>query len=254
MAVMLRSLKIPSRVVNGFSGGEFNDINSRYVIRASDAHSWVEAYIPGEGWMQFDPTPSGAAQVHSTWSRLMLYMDAMAAFWREWVVNYDLAHQFRLSQDASRGSRAMVGRAQLWGRAQYARMLNWARKTQDQIGQSTVKWGMRALALFFFGLVIAAIPRLISLIRRFRLAQRPQKSPQAAATIWYERMLRQTARRGWIKIPAQTPEEFISTIGEPQLKSKVLTFTQHYKKARFGKSPEEASRLPELYEEIKASR
>jgi transglutaminase-like putative cysteine protease len=254
MAVMLRSLKIPSRVVNGFSGGEFNDINSRYVIRASDAHSWVEAYIPGEGWMQFDPTPSGAAQVQTTWSRLMLYMDAMAAFWREWVVNYDLAHQFRLSQDASRGSRAVVGRAQLWGRAQYARMLNWARKTQDQIGQSTVKWGMRALALFFIGLVIAAVPRMIALVRRFRLARRPQKSPQAAATLWYERMLRQTARRGWIKIPAQTPEEFISTIGEPQLKSKVLTFTQHYKKARFGKSPEEASRLPELYEEIKASR
>jgi transglutaminase-like putative cysteine protease len=254
MAVMLRSLNIPSRVVNGFSGGEFNDINSRYVIRASDAHSWVEAYIPGEGWMQFDPTPAGATQVHSTWSRLMLYMDAMTSFWREWVVNYDLAHQFRLSQDAGRGSRAMVGRAQSWGRAQYARMLNWARKTQDQIGQSTVKWGMRALALFFIGLVIAAVPRMITLFRRFRLARRPQKSPQAAASIWYERMLRQTAKRGWNKSPAQTPEEFISTIGEPQLKSKVLTFTEHYEKARFGRSPEEASRLPELYEEIKASR
>jgi transglutaminase-like putative cysteine protease len=253
MAVMLRSLKIPSRVVNGFSGGEFNDINSRYVIRASDAHSWVEAYIPGEGWMEFDPTPSGGAQAQTTWNRFMLYMDAMASFWREWVINYDLAHQFRLSQDAGRGSRAMVGRAQLWGRTQYARMLNWARKTQDQIGQSTVKWGMRALALFFIGLVIAAVPRMIALARRFRLARRPRKSPQAAATIWYERMLRQTARRGWNKTPAQTPEEFISTIGEAQLKSKVLTFTEHYEKARFGKSPEEASRLPELYEEIKAS-
>jgi transglutaminase-like putative cysteine protease len=254
MAVMLRSLRIPSRVVNGFSGGEFNDINSRYVIRASDAHSWAEAYIPGEGWMEFDPTPSTGAQARTTWSRFMLYMDAMASFWREWVINYDLAHQFRLSQDAGRGSRAMVGRAQLWGRTQYARMLNWARKTQDQMGQSTVKWGLRALALFFIGLVIAAVPRLIALVRRFRLARRPQKSPQAAATIWYERMLRQTASRGWSKSPAQTPEEFLSTIGEPQLKSKVLTFTEHYEKARFGRSPEEASRLPELYEEIKAIR
>jgi len=41
MAAMLRSIGIPSRVVNGFSGGEFNDITSEYVIRASDAHSWV---------------------------------------------------------------------------------------------------------------------------------------------------------------------------------------------------------------------
>ena len=254
MAVMLRSLRIPSRVVNGFSGGEFNDINSRYVIRASDAHSWVEAYVAGEGWMEFDPTPPGSAQVHTTWSRLMLYADAMASFWREWVVNYDLAHQFRLSQDASRGSRALVGRAQFWGRMQYFRMLGWARKTQDRIGESIVKWGMRALALFFLGLVIAAIPRSVALVRRFRLAQRPQQSPQQAAGIWYERMLRQTARRGWNKSPTQTPQEFISTIGEPQLKSKVLTFTEHYERARFGRSPEEASRLPELYQEIKTSR
>jgi uncharacterized protein DUF4129 len=113
---------------------------------------------------------------------------------------------------------------------------------------------MRALALFFIGLVIAAIPRSVALVRRFRLARRPRQSPQQAASIWYERMLRQTARRGWNKSPTQTPEEFISTIEEPQLKSKVLRFTEHYERARFGRSPEEASRLPELYQEIKASR
>jgi hypothetical protein len=254
MAVMLRTLNIPSRVVNGFSGGEFNDINSRYVVRASNAHSWVDAYIPGEGWIEFDPTPPSTVQVHTGWSRVMMYLDALSAFWREWVVNYDFAHQFQLSQDASRGSRAMVGQAQSWGRAQYARLLEWAHKAQDRIGDSTVKWGERALALFFFGLVIAAVPRMLALGRKMRLARRPESSPQAAASIWYERMLRQAARRGWNKSPAQTPEEFIATIGEPQLRCKVLTFTQHYEKARFGKLPEDASRLPELYEQIKANR
>ena len=96
MAVMLRSVGIPSRIVNGFSGGEFNDLTSQYVIRASDAHSWVEAYIPGEGWMEFDPTPSSGSGANSQWSRYMLYMDAMSSFWREWVVNYDLGHQIQL--------------------------------------------------------------------------------------------------------------------------------------------------------------
>jgi transglutaminase-like putative cysteine protease len=253
MAVMLRTLRIPSRVVNGFSGGEFNDVNSRYVIRASDAHSWVEAYIHGEGWKEFDPTPPGSAQVQTSWGRFMLYMDAMASFWREWVVNYDLAHQFRLSQDANRGSRVMVGRAQNWGRTQYNRMLAWARRIQDKVGDSSEKWEIWALILFVGGLLIAAVPRLIALLGRLKVARRPRKSPQLAATIWYERMLRQAARRGWNKSPMQTPEEFVSTIGEPQLKGKVLTFTEHYERARFGKSPEEASRLPELYEEIKAS-
>src|SRR4029079_6296695 len=93
MAVMLRTLGIPSRVVNGFSGGEYNDVSSQYLIRASEAHSWVEAYIPGEGWMEFDPTPSGTGLAESHSNRFMLYLDALASFWREWIVNFDLGHQ-----------------------------------------------------------------------------------------------------------------------------------------------------------------
>jgi len=254
MAIMLRSIGIPSRVVNGFAGGEFNDITSQYVIRGSDAHSWVEAFIPGQGWMEFDPTPPGSGQAHTQWSRFMLYMDAMSSFWREWVVNYDLGHQLRLTQDANRGSRAIVGQAQSWGRNQYNKILAWARRTQVRIGDSTVKWGERTLGLVLCALLAASIPRLLAAIRRFRLARRPQKSPQMAASIWYERMLKQTARRGWEKSPAQTPEEFAATIADPQLKDRVSGFTERYENARFGKSPEDASRLPELYDEIKASR
>jgi len=254
MAIMLRSIGIPARIVNGFSGGEFNDLTSQYVIRASDAHSWVEAYIPGEGWMEFDPTPPSGAQAQTHWGRFMLYMDALSSFWREWVVNYDLGHQVRLTQDASRGSRAIVGQAQSWGRKQYLKMLTWASKVQDQIGASTVKWGLRVLALFVLGLIAASIPRLVTLVRRFRLALRPRKSPQMAASIWYERMLGQAARRGFEKSPAQTPEEFAAAIADPKLKVKVSGFTKHYENARFGASAEEASRLPKLYEEIKSGR
>ena len=254
MAVMLRTIGIPSRIVNGFSGGEFNDLTSQYVIRASDAHSWVEAYIPGEGWVEFDPTPSSGAQIQTQWGRFMLYMDAMSSFWREWVVNYDLGHQIRLTQDAGRGSRAIVGEAQTWGRKQYQRILAWASKEQEKIGNSTVKWGLRVLAVFFFGLIAACVPRMLAIGRRFRLARRPQASPRMAASIWYERMLRQAARRGFEKSPAQTPEEFASAIADPKLKEKIYGFTEHYENARFGASAKEASRLPELYEEIKSSR
>ena len=253
MAVMLRSIGIPSRVVNGFSGGEFNDITSEYVIRASDAHSWVEAYLPGEDWVEFDPTPSASAEAHTSWSRWMQYMDAMQSFWREWVVNYDLGHQLRLTQDANRGSRAMVGRAQSWGRDRYQKMLDWARRTQDRIGDSSVKWGLRALIAIVLALFATSIPRVIQLVRRFRLARRPQRSPQIAASIWYERMLRQSARRGWDKAPGQTPAEFAAIIQDPQLRIRVANFTHRYENARFGKSAEDAEQLPMLYEEVKSS-
>ena len=58
MAVMLRTLGIPSRVATGFLSGVYNSMTGWQVIRASDAHSWVEAWIPGQGWTTFDPTPS----------------------------------------------------------------------------------------------------------------------------------------------------------------------------------------------------
>jgi transglutaminase-like putative cysteine protease len=254
MAIMLRTIGIPSRVVNGFAGGEFNDITSQYVIRASDAHSWVEAYIPGEGWQAFDPTPGGSAQTHSQWSRLMLYMDAMSSFWREWIVNYDLGHQLRLTQDATHGSRAVVGQAQSWGRREYQKMLAWARRVQDRVGASGVKWGIRAVVAFALVLLIICLPRLLLLLQKIRLARSPRQAPQLAASIWYERMLRQTAKLGWTKSPAQTPDEFASAITDQKIQHRVSDFTEHYERARFGNSAEDASRLPELYEEIKTAK
>ncbi len=254
MAIMLRTIGIPSRVVNGFAGGEFNDITSQYVIRASDAHSWVEAYIPGEGWLAFDPTPGGSAQTHSQWSRLMLYMDAMSSFWREWIVNYDLAHQLRLTQDATHGSRAVVGQAQSWGRNEYQKILAWARRVQDRVGASSVRWGIRAVVAIALILLIISLPRLLLLFQTIRLAHSPRQAPQLAASIWYERMLRQTAKLGWTKSPAQTPEEFASVITDQKIQHHVSDFTEHYERARFGNSAEDASRLPELFEEIKTAR
>jgi len=254
MAVMLRTLGIPSRIVNGFSGGEYNDVSSQYVIRASEAHSWVEAYIPDEGWMEFDPTPAGTGLTESHSNRFMLYLDAMASFWREWIVNYDLGHQIRLTQDASRGSRQLVGQAQLWFKSHYDRLLAWAHRTEDRLGRSTVFWGERVLALFVIVLLIASFPRLISLAHRLRLSRRPERAPQLAATLWYERMLHYAARQGFDKSPAQTPTEFASGINDERLRASVERFTKKYESARFGNSAAEASKLPELYEEMKSRR
>ena len=47
MAVMLRSLGVPARVVNGFQRGEWNPYGQYYIVRYYDAHSWVEAFMPG---------------------------------------------------------------------------------------------------------------------------------------------------------------------------------------------------------------
>ncbi|HEV2999521.1 MAG TPA: transglutaminase-like domain-containing protein, partial [Solirubrobacteraceae bacterium] len=60
MALLLRMGGVPARVAAGFSPGTLDEDRREYVVRDFDAHSWVEAYFPGYGWIPFDPTPAVA--------------------------------------------------------------------------------------------------------------------------------------------------------------------------------------------------
>src|SRR5258708_7266393 len=57
MAVMLREVGVPARVVEGFTAGELDPLG-RYAVKELNAHAWVEAYFPQYGWIEFEPTPS----------------------------------------------------------------------------------------------------------------------------------------------------------------------------------------------------
>jgi hypothetical protein len=250
MAVMLRTLDIPSRVVNGFRTGEFNDVTAQYVIRARNAHSWVEAYFPTYGWISFDPTPASAVEMRSGLGRTMLYLDAISSFWREWVVNYDFGHQRTLATEAVRDTRHVADAMRDWARAHYGRLLRSAREVRGSVMQSPRRWaGAAAVALALIVLLING-KWILSWLKKRSLAANPGKSPQLAATIWYERMTRTVARRGWRKSAAQTPHEFISTITDEELRGAVRDFTSAYESARFGDSAESARQLPRKYDEV----
>jgi hypothetical protein len=57
MALLLRMGGVPARVASGFTPGTYDRGRREWVVRDFDAHSWVEAYFPGIGWVTFDPTP-----------------------------------------------------------------------------------------------------------------------------------------------------------------------------------------------------
>ena len=59
MGDMLRSLGVPTRLVNGYGPGAYDEKLNRYVVHESDAHTWVEVYYPRYGWIPFEPTPDG---------------------------------------------------------------------------------------------------------------------------------------------------------------------------------------------------
>ncbi len=253
MAVMLRSLRIPARVVNGFRTGEFNDVTSQYVVRASNAHSWVEVYFQGYGWIDFDPTPAAPIAVHSGWSRAMLYLDAMASFWREWVVNYDASHQQRVGEGVISRGRHMLDDLRAWGRRHYESLLNSARRAQHTVSDSPTPWSLGGILMTVILVLASNGRRLLRILNQHRLAAHPEKSPRMASTIWYERMIQVVAKKGWRKTPSQTPSEFVRTIEDPAIRQSVEEFTRRYERARFGESSEDAGRLPEIYEEISAA-
>jgi transglutaminase-like putative cysteine protease len=61
MAMMARTLKIPSRVVVGFLSSSAKDSAGHFVFTSHDVHSWPELYFAGVGWVRFEPTPRSNA-------------------------------------------------------------------------------------------------------------------------------------------------------------------------------------------------
>ena len=253
MAVMLRTLGIPSRVVNGFRSDEFNDITGNYVVRAKDAHSWVEAYFPGYGWQTFDPTPAGPAGTPQGWARLSLYMDAAASFWRDWVVSYDSSNQYVLGKAAINTSRGMWEGARMWARTRYASMLDWARRSQDRVENSPRRWILIAGGIVLALVLFANLGRLLRALHEHWLGVHPERSPEQAAAMWYQRMARILARRGMQKNETETPQEFVRKIEDNRLRLLVTQFTSVYESARFGNSADDARQLPRLFGEVEAA-
>jgi len=246
---MLRVIGIPSRVVTGFQSGIYNPISGTQLIRTSDAHSWVEAWLPGRGWTTFDPTPPdpNPPQI-SLWTRLGFYADAAEVFWQDWVLNYDLDHQLQLASRMGRSSRQMGS--------------NWF----DGIGLSATRWwntliqfGKRyGFLLLGFGM-LGVMGRLFGRdsLGWWKARQRVQKAQRGEAqasdaTLLYGRMLKVLHRRGIEKPVWLTPVEFARVVQEPELSVLVEDLTDAYNQLRFGGNTEAAGRMIVLLERLEA--
>jgi len=249
MVLMLRTIGISSRVVNGFHGGQYNDVTGSYIVRASDAHSWVEAYFPGYGWYTFDPTPSSPA-APPTWSRLYLYVDAIREFWHDWVVNYDTGRQSTLGFTAVRKSGYGIEHLRDWSRSLYEGSLRRANAVRVHLEHHVNIWAAWIIGGFVLLVSLLLGPKLFLALRRLRRARKPRLDPHSAATVWYGKLLKLLSRRGIRKLPTQTPQEFAKTISAEPIRRHFASFAVHYERARFGDSAEDAEKLPELYREL----
>jgi protein-glutamine gamma-glutamyltransferase len=106
LALLLRSVKIPARVVNGFKGGDWNELTETLNVRQKHAHSWVEAYVgtnPDRNpiWITLDPTPAAErresiAHVGGLAGNFRPLTDVIRHVWLFYIVGFDAERQDRL--------------------------------------------------------------------------------------------------------------------------------------------------------------
>ncbi len=201
MAVMLRSLGIPSRVVGGYLGGEYSLFSGRYIIRQSDAHLWVEVFFNGIGWVTFDPTPSEYAMLSSRGllSHLTSFGDVVELFWDTYIISLDLRDQTNF-----------FGRMVEYGYLSYASGKSFGRQAivslqkifRDRVVPSMRELGFMVLAvmgLFAFSLVL--------FFMIWRIGRR-EKSRGRCPVDFYEKFLLLMKKKGFRKKAWQTPREF----------------------------------------------
>jgi hypothetical protein len=252
MTIMLRTLGIPAREVNGFLPGEYNDLGGDYIVRASDAHSWVEVYFPGNDWQVFDPTPAAPENSAGFLSRLGQYADWMEITWNEWVIGYDFAHQLVLAQNLQRNSKNWSETARIWFQHKQRASKRWMKSWQVQHGAT----GFLLPISLVLMLVVLRFNLIAALIRRIRLFLQLQSgksasnNPQLASRLYAE-LLRMLARRGLMRVETQTPFEFAAAVNSPNLAPAVREFTEIYAHARFGGAPCNTTRLRQLLDQIR---
>lgn len=122
-AVLLRVAGVPSRLVAGYYGGDYNELGGYYLVTEDMAHVWVEVYLPGSGWVRKDPSAlainfAGARAGGSMglYHRLRMVSDSLNYYWNLAVITYDLDKQIRVFNKANTAVRNLslpIGRKRL---------------------------------------------------------------------------------------------------------------------------------------------
>ena len=233
LSLLLRGAGIPSRVAAGYLGGEWNGVGKYLIVRQSDAHAWVEAWIDGR-WATLDATPAAgdSSPFRTRTGVLGLYADWLRQRWDKYVVNYSLGMQ----ADAVRGGIRAVRRT---GTA--FRFRGW-----DGIGAAARRGAVGALM---------AIPAFYLLFRFLRKRREflGEGSPFGLPRLPrpYARLVRRLDRNRFRRHPGETLEETLASAVRSRLdlSSDAARFLSLYHRDRFGPAPlapearEEAFRL-----------
>jgi hypothetical protein len=238
MAIMLRTLEIPTRNVTGFVGGRYNPYGGYYALRQGDAHSWVEAYIEGRGWVTFDPTPPSRSAVgprQSLWADLQALIDAVRTRWMTSVVAYDLRTQVNILRRMARFFATQDGGAANTSAADELTHNNWK------------SFGRYGLGIVLAVCAIVGFWRWRTRRRRKANARHVPEHVEQAVKL-YRDLERALATSGHARPISVTPTEHARTLkaGGFACASDVHDVTESYMRVRYGGEVLDATELPKL--------
>ncbi len=236
MAVMLRTVGVPTRNVMGFGAGTFNKMGGFYTVRQGDAHSWVEAYIDGKGWVTFDPTPSVGAlpQPRSKfWATIYDFFEATSERWRRHIVSYDLHQQYDLLRRFSGKDKAEAERS---GR------------------NRTIYWVIGIAAVGAVAIYVATRRARLRVARPASVE--PRSRSLLRATAIYESLEAALGSKGIHRPPGTPPLRHAENLvaSSHPLAQDVLDITQVYLAIRFGNMPLTAETSQDLERRVRAIR
>jgi len=234
MVMLLRSLGIPSRVVNGYYCAEWNQIANAFTVRQSDAHSWVEAYFDRYGWMTFEPTPAAGIGRAAPLSPLMLaygqVMDALKVRWYRYVIDYNFRDQLVMIRSVVRLQAAV---SRFFDRLAFGQ--NGFDAAQGYDG--TTVFGLALVLIMCAVGALGGFFLLQALLRRLGQTRRAGPKRSRMLVRFYAEICDLLRRRGLVREPHETPGEFAVRVSEQPGLEPMQQVTDWYYRERYGEVP-----------------
>jgi len=238
LVLMLRSQKIPARLVAGYKTDEWNPLGGFFQVRQLHAHTWVEVYLdprhlPSElirgerhwawadgAWLRLDPTPGGDSEPttagHSLTKKMDRYVSWIEHLWDTYVVAMDSPRQreaiYHPTVEAvERTVKRLTDPA--WWRNMLAGTVQWFRSKATRLGL----WWLPVALVIAAGLLLVAYRWLGLAPRRLfgRLTGQTDRTKQSqrSKVEFYRRLEAVLARHGLNRAPEQTQREFAYEAG-----------------------------------------
>jgi transglutaminase-like putative cysteine protease len=227
LAVMLRSVGIPSRLVNGFSATHYNPLTGYYEVRALDGHAWVEAHFAEVGWVTLEATPfyalPEAQQCRTTAGQLGRYLDRLTRIVQETAPDSLAARLLTVVGQVA----AAIKQAVVAGYQAVRHLVRWL----APYAAAAAVVGCATIALFL-GLRVPVLDRLAL----WRLRRGASGEPRTFILRCYHELEAWFHRRGRGRPPWATVEEFAAQLGDelPHLRTAFGRLVGHFSAVRYG--------------------